>query len=442
MTALLVYMPFHIFLSQSLSLITGGLSIWKVAKDVILCGLIILALALVCKERAIKPVLKKLVMLSVVYGVIHLLVWAINPHIYRQTAFEGVVYNNRVLLYAVFACAALVLHTPADAGRKLVKLTLVVSTLVCLLGLLQYVLPKDLPTHFGYSVARGVKPNFFIDDKLDFPRIMSTLRDPNSLGAYTILPLCLLYGMFVGASKDRRRQLSIAALAALHATALFLTFSRGAWAGAIVAFVAAAWLMRPGKLVITKQASVVLACAVVVLSGAAFALRHQHTVENVLLHSDQTTKAPQDSNGLHASFAIKSLKKAIQKPLGHGPGTAGIVSIRNPEGGQLTENYYIQLLYEVGFLGLAVFVTAAVFICNQLRKSDSLLARGLLASFIAYSVMGMLMHIWSNEAVAAQWWLLAGACLALSSLPKPATLADRNTRRPVVHQKRVNLSRR
>jgi hypothetical protein len=36
----------------------------------------------------------------------------------------------------------------------------------------------------------------------------------------------------------------------------------------------------------------------------------------------------------------------------------------------------------------------------------------LLASFWAYVIMNMLLQIWSNEAVALQWWLLAGVALA------------------------------
>ncbi len=410
--ALLIYMPFHIFLSQSLSLVTGGLSVWKVAKDVILFGLVAIALLLVWKKRLQNNDLKNLVLLSAAYGAVHLLVWAINPHIYRQTALEGVVYNNRVLLFAVLGSSAVLLNAKYFTEQQLVKIALTVSTIVCVLGLAQYVLPKDLLTHVGYSVARGVKPAFFIDDKIDFPRIMSTLRDPNSLGAFVILPLCLLYGLFVKFYKDTRKRNKIIGLAVIHALALFLTFSRGAWAGAVLAFIASVYFVHAGSKRLSRKAAVILACIILALSGAAFALRHQRTVENVLLHSDQSTKAPQDSNDLHASFATQALKKSFQKPLGHGPGTAGIVSIRNPHGGQLTEDYYIQLLYEVGLVGLAIFVAAAIFMIKKIYTVRGLLGNALLASFAAYAVMGLLMHIWSNEAVAAQWWLLAGAVTA------------------------------
>jgi len=45
--ALLAYMPFHIFLAQSLSLATGGLSIWKVAKDFLTIAVLLLSVGLV-----------------------------------------------------------------------------------------------------------------------------------------------------------------------------------------------------------------------------------------------------------------------------------------------------------------------------------------------------------------------------------------------------------
>ena len=423
--ALLVYMPFHIFLSQSLSLATGGLSVWKVAKDIILFGFVMVALGVVWWQRLKNNDLKKLTVLTAAYGAVHLFAWAINPHIFHTTAFEGVVYNNRVLFYSVLGLAAVLLKAKSVTEQELIKLTLTVSTIVCVLGVLQYFLPKDILAHVGYSIPRGVKPNFFIDDKPDFPRIMSTLRDPNSLGAFVIVPLTLLYGLFLKFRLDAAKRNKTILLTLLHTTALFLTFSRGAWVGAFVALVGCFIFVRTGELRISKKTLMIAGCIVVLLGGFIIGFRHQRIVENVIRHSDQSTKASQDSNALHLDFAAQSLKASFKKPLGHGPGTAGIVSIRNPKGGQLTENYYIQLLYEVGLLGLAIFVTSLVFIMSRLQKTRTLLGNALFASMLAYALMGVLMHIWSNEAVAAQWWLLAGAALGLG-------FTSRNKRRLAV----------
>ncbi|HSX35144.1 MAG TPA: hypothetical protein VLF62_05890, partial [Candidatus Saccharimonadales bacterium] len=54
-------------------------------------------------------------------------------------------------------------------------------------------------------------------------------------------------------------------------------------------------------------------------------------------------------------------------------------------------------------------------------RRTTLLAGVLLASFWGYVVMNLLFHMWSNEAVAAQWWLLAG--LSIGTLPVLAATA-------------------
>src|SRR6185369_4305517 len=130
-----------------------------------------------------------------------------------------------------------------------------------------------------------------------------------------------------------------------------------------------------------------------------------------------------NSNQYHWYFVRRGLDGIAAQPLGHGPGTAVVVSIQNPHGGLLTENYYVQIGYEVGVLGLAVFVALNGLVYVWLLRRHDLWTVVLLTSFWGYVLMNMLLHTWSNEAVAAQWWLLAGAGLASAkgkSSPKRA----------------------
>jgi flagellar motor component MotA len=65
-------------------------------------------------------------------------------------------------------------------------------------------------------------------------------------------------------------------------------------------------------------------------------------------------------------------------------------------------------------VGLALFLLLNALIYLRLRRhTDSVLAVALLATFWGYVVMNLLFHMWSNEAVAAQWWILAGLVSAL-----------------------------
>ncbi len=410
--ALLVYMPFHIFLVQSLSLVTGGISVWKAAKDVFAVALLALVVVLVWQQHKNTKQFNLFLALAIAYGAIHLLVWALNPDIYRQTALVGMVYNNRLLWYLLIGLGTALLWPKKMDQNRLMRVVLMVSTVVCLLGVLQYFLPKDILTHLGYSLERGVRPAFFIDDKPNLPRIMSTLRDPNSLGAFLILPITLLvYKLFH--SPAGRRTL-IVGLLGLHGLTLFLTFSRSAWLGTVISIgVLGIYQMRKQFTEwLVKYWPLVLG-TVLLVGSLTLMFRNQYTVQNILVHSDENTVSKIDSNQYHLEFAKKGLEGIRHKPIGHGPGTAGIVSISNPDGGLLTENYYIQIGYEIGVVGLILFITILILLYKELLKHRTPLAICLVASFWGYVLINMLLHGWTNEAVAAQWWLLSGIAVGM-----------------------------
>ena len=409
---LLAYMPFHIFLTQSLSLLTGGLSVWKAAKDVFLGLAVLLTIFLVYANKKQNKIFTLLTVLAIAYGIQHLLVWFMHPDIYRPTAILGTVYNTRVVLFAVLGMGAALLAPNYLTQKRVIKLVVIAGTIVAALGVVQYFLPKDILTNFGYSVARGVKPAFFIDDKVNLPRIMSTIRDPNSLAVYLLVPICLTISLLF--TNKKNKQLYIGALF-LQILALFLTFSRGGWLGAIIAVGSLlalhfrSWIHKHMKII-----TVSLVSGFLILGVGGYILRDQYVVQNLILHSDESTQASEDSNELHIRLAKEGAIASIKTPEGHGPGTAGIVSIQNPSGGTLTENYYVQISYEVGIVGLILFLSIWGYILYVLQKHKGILASSLMASAIAYLALSILMHLWTNEAVAAQWWILAGITIGLS----------------------------
>ena len=409
---LLAYMPFHIFLVQSLSLLTGGLSVWKAAKDVFLSLAVLLTIFLVYKHKKQNKIFTLLLILAIAYGLQHLLVWFMQPEIYRPTAILGTVYNVRVVLFAVLGLGAALLAPNYLTEKRVIRLVVIAGTTVAALGVIQYFLPKDILTNFGYSVARGVKPAFFIDDKVNLPRIMSTLRDPNSLAVYLLVPICLTISLLF--TNKKARQLYVGALS-LQLLALFLTFSRAGWLGAIIAIGSLlalhfrSWIHKHIKIISVSAVS-----AILVLGIGGYVLRDQYVVQNLILHSDESTKAGEDSNALHLRLAKDGAIASFKVPEGHGPGTAGIVSIQNPNGGTLTENYYIQISYEIGFVGLLIFIGIWGYVLYLLQKKKGILASSLLASGIAYLALSMLMHLWTNEAVAAQWWIMVGVVIGLN----------------------------
>lgn len=418
--ALVAYMPFHIFLAQSISLFTGGLEVWKIGKDVLLILLVLFTICLVFWQGRASKFFKVLVGITVVYGALHLILWAVQPDLFSKTAMLGTVYNVRLLLFAVLGAGA-VLLLPKFVFSSVLKIVLGVSTVVALLGVIQYFLPNDFLTHFGYSLERGVRPAFFIDDNPNFPRIMSTLREPNALGAYLILPLSALTLLFFRLT-DKPRRLMVTGMWGIHALALLLTQSRSAWAGAFACVaLTVLWHNRSWFREVIKRYWWLWVGLAVVVAGSLFAVRNTYFFQHYIVHSDPNESVQDlDSNDYHSLLVKQGLEGVKDQPLGHGPGTAGIVSIQNPDGGQLTENYYIQVAYEVGILGAALFIGCNIWLYIVLWRRRDYAALCLCASFWGYMITNMLLHTWSNEAVAAQWWILAGMLAASATQTLPA----------------------
>jgi cell division protein FtsW (lipid II flippase) len=89
----------------------------------------------------------------------------------------------------------------------------------------------------------------------------------------------------------------------------------------------------------------------------------------------------------------------------------------------------LQIAHEVGWLGFALFSSIFVLVLIRLMKHvrSHPIAAALFASGLAYGFYSLLIHLWSNEAVALQWWLLAG--IALVSLQKETELSAPKTKR-------------
>ena len=413
--ALLVYMPLHIFFSQSPSLVTGGLEWWKVGKDVACIALLLFTICLVFWQKQGSRAFWWLAGLTAVYAGLHLALWAANPEIYSRSALLGMLFNVRLPAFALLAYGAYLLAPTKFVLSSLFKVILGVSTLVVVLGILQYFLPKDILTHLGYGIERGARPAFFIDDNPAFPRIMSTLREPNSLAAYLLVPITLL-GALLMQQRERLQRIGLAMLLGLHAWALYLTHSRSGMLGLALALgMLVLWRYQHQAARVIRRWWPLVAAAFVLVCVVGFTVRHDPRIQGFITHSTPDADINDlDSNDYHWLFFKQGLDGSLQQPLGHGPGTAGLASIQNPKGSFLTENYYVQVAYEVGLLGLLLFVVISAWLYLRLLTADNTLSLVLLTSFWGLTAMNMLLHIWANEAVAAQWWLLAGVALGMA----------------------------
>jgi hypothetical protein len=429
-------MPLHVFIAQSASLVTGGIGAWKAAKDILVVLLVPALLLLAAKKHLFKKEYKWHFILGATYVLLHLLFVVFDSRDDTYSAIVGSVYNTRLLIYLLLGLVVGSLARADEYRKKLLTAAVLIAGVVAMFGVAQYFLPKDILTHVGYSLERGVKPMFFIDDKPDLPRVMSTLKDPNSLGAYLILPLVVTGLALLKKGYNERlfsrpfRQGTLIALFGIMTVALLMTFSRGALLGTGIATAVAILSIVTGQRVFgfIKKYKIILLALSVFIAIFVSQIWHTYTFQNVVFHADQSTVL-EDPNELRVTLTQEAVSEIVDKPQGYGPGTAGLVSINNPKGGQLTENYYLQIAHEVGWLGFALFSSIFVLVLIRLMKHvrSHPIAAALFASGLAYGFYSLLIHLWSNEAVALQWWLLAG--IALVSLQKETELSAPKTKR-------------
>lgn len=410
--ALVVYMPLHIFLAQSLSSLTGGLEVWKAVKDVILVISVLPLLFLAYKQGAFNSLFfKRFILVGACYVALYMLFLLFDKNADAKSAITGSVYNARPLGYLLVGYVVANSKNSSEYVRILLKTTLIMCLVVATFGVMQYFLPKDFLTHFGYSLQRGVKPMFFIDDKPDFPRVMSTLRDPNSLGAFLALPITYcVYFLFIKKGKQTYKVIPdywLKTLLAIATLCLVLTFSRSGLVTVLVSLTTLVVVSTKNKRAVAKKYAPLALLVVVLAASLLFVARNTYTVQNVLLHADKST-IQQDPNELRLSFGAKAIDHIKSFPFGEGPGTAGLVAIGNPKGGVLTEDYYLQIAYEVGILGLIIFVGIYGLVIVKLYKNNTQLGIIVFSTGAGLAFFSLLNHSWSNEALALQWWLLSG----------------------------------
>jgi hypothetical protein len=424
--AFIVYMPLHVLIVQWFSLATGGIEIWKAAKDIVTVVLVPLLLFISYQKGLFSnKTFRWLAILASAYAVLHLLFVVFDSNDDTYSAIVGSVYNIRLVGYLLFGLVLGSFKNGDKYLRHMLTATVLVATAVAAFGVAQYFLPPDLLTHVGYSLERGVKPLFLIDDRPELPRVMSTLKDPNSLGAYLIIPILLTGWSLMSAKVQdslfvrRFRKEVLVVMLMLQLVALVLTFSRGALLGIIISIAVLLCIVYCRRsLALAKKYWYVPLTVFILLPLVFYLGRNTAIVQDYVFHAAVST-TEEDPNQKRITLQQEAVDDILGEPQGYGPGSAGLVSISNPQGGLLTENYYLQIAYEIGWLGLTIFLGILGILIYKLqetcklRSQKSPIAAVMLASLAGYLFYSLLIHLWSNEALALQWWLLCGAIVGM-----------------------------
>jgi len=410
-TFILLLMPFHAFLTVWLGSNFGHYTAIRLWKEALLAVAALGALYLLVfdKKTRLNTLYHELTWLIAAYFAVQLIwgSWAWHHHAVTAKALGyGLIVNLRFLMF--FLCAWVIGSRTKRLAEQWSKVLLWPAVIVIVFALVQeaFLTPRFLE-HFGYS-KYTILPFQYVNNNPNLLRVQSTLRGANPLGAYLLVPLSgLLVLMNIG-KRNWRRGLMLLGIV----LALFFSFSRAAWIGALLSLLVVVFAY-PNHWLKRRWLAYGLGGLAVIGAVLIIGFRHNAQVENIVLHTQTHSAVKTTSNGNHVSALRAGIHDAVHEPVGRGPGTAGPASVYNSgHPSRIAEDYYVQIAQEVGWLGLVMFITINIFVALLLwrRRADPL-ALSLLASLIGISFVNLLSHAWADDTLAYLWWGLAGIAI-------------------------------
>ncbi len=405
---ILFVMPVHAFLSTWLGTSIGPLLVWKSWKEI----LIVLMVPLVAWYCVLRPDVAKVIWgrlvnkLIALYVLLHV---ALSPFstASTQAIIAGLMMNLRFL--AIFVLVQVIVEAKPKYLKRLQELAprwlLWTGIVLGVLAVLQvYVLPKDFLVQFGYNKDATISPYILVDQNPNALRAFATMRGPNTLGAYLLMPVAAaLYLLY-----RKRGDVVAFGTALLGVVAIYLTGSRSAWLALLTTVVVLAVMLLPREQAM-KWGKRAIIPAILLVGLVGWAAVTVPSVRLAIFHSSPgDSSLNEGSNNKHWEATAKGVADVVRHPLGSGPGSAGPASFYNNAGTNLSEDYYVQIAQEVGFVGLGLFVAINVLVVRSIVRRRGLLPAMLLASFAGISLINLFLHGWADDPTALTWWALAG----------------------------------
>lgn len=408
-----VAMPFHAFISTWGGTTVGPLWLWKSWKELLLAGLLVLAVSWVFLQPTLAKDLfrRRLVWALLAYVAWSLLVTMLHlGEISDQAVAAGFGMNFRYLLAGVVAYLAFVYGRGVISNKWAVlsvaaKYLVGVGVLASVLGIVQsLLLPADFLSQFGYEKDVTIAPYVMVDDNPDLLRAYATLSGPNDFGAWLILPIMLAIAGW------RRSPLLASVSIFVMVWALVLSSSRSAWLG-LLASLGIYALFVFGRRLSKKQVALSLGGLVVVGVATLYLAVAVPVLRMAIFHSSPGDSSLHEGSTMgHIEATLGGVERVAANPLGCGVGCAGPASFYG-ESPYISENYFVQIGEEVGLLGLALFLLLVGMVVYRIYADKTGLGRVLVFALVGYAVIGMLLHVWSDDPLSITWWILAGAVL-------------------------------
>lgn len=356
----------------------------------------------------------RLLQLSLVYAGLHFVMMMVFQN-GLQAAGAGLLIDLRFVLYFVLVYVFLILY-PNWRRAFIIAFGAAAAIILGFAVLQATVLPKDFLAQFGYSKTT-ISPYLTVDENPALIRINSTLRGPNPLGAYAVI----VFGVVSAAMlrwklRTRRSWWIVGGFTLGVVVALSASYSRSSLIAAIVTLmIVVIAAVRPAT---RKQLLIIGGASLLIMGALTIAFRDSYIVSNVIFHDNPSTGAAVDSNAGHAESLADGFSRMLRQPFGAGVGSTGSASLigENP---LIIENQYLLVAHEIGWVGLVLFVWLFVEVMRRLwTRRQSALALGVFASGVGLAIIGLLLPVWTDDAVSITWWGLAAVAIATNVVTK------------------------
>lgn len=300
----------------------------------------------------------------------------------------------------------------------------------CLIALMASSIPVSLLAILEFVLGKADK---VWQDVSVFPtlagRAASLWGNPNVLAEFLLVTFFVSFGFLLVKQPVRTKLFCLVTLM-LNAAALLFTWSRGAWVALAVTLIVF-FLMYSHKSFLFIVLSIAAFVSALVFMPETFVTR----VESILDFSNASSADTSITYRLHIWQGCASLiRDVFWSGVGVG-GTAFANAYRNYalpgiEGAAHSHNLYMQLVIELGIVGLVLFlllvltvsrVAFTLFAKCRIKHPVSLSALGVFGAIIALLLHGVTDYIWYNFRIFMLFFLLIGILAAARRIGKHET---------------------
>ena len=237
-------------------------------------------------------------------------------------------------------------------------------------------------------------------------RVFSSFENPNLYAEYLIMIIPLTFARLV--SVDNKKRLFYVVVGVLQLIALLLTFSRGGWLGLIFAI---------GMFVLLLKKDLIIKLIPLGIIGLFF-------LPSSVMMRIKSIGSLSDSSNFYRFQIWENSINIIKDFFVTGVGL-GFESFRSISSLYIRDfspyhahNTYLELMIEIGFLGLMLFIWLLIKLLKDVRyqksSQDKIFTVALFSSIAGLFVHGVAEHVLYNPKIIFQFWLITGLLITLN----------------------------